>query len=145
MGNEEPLAQLDDAGLSALVIIARFYGIATDAAQLKHAAALRSGAFSEAQLVLSACSIGLKARAVPLTVGRLGKTPFPALVMDRTGRHFILAGSTGDTALVLEPGMQAPARSTCSGRNRAYRQPLQAQCCPTRSVASSARRVTRFC
>jgi ATP-binding cassette, subfamily B, bacterial HlyB/CyaB len=109
MGIEEPSAQLDDAGLSALVIIARFHGIATDAAQLKHAAALRSGAFSEAQLVLSARSIGLKARAVPLTPERLGKTPFPALVMDRTGRHFILAGSTGDTALVLEPGMQAPA------------------------------------
>ena len=109
MGIEEQPAQLEDAGLAALVLIARFHGIATDAAQLKHAAAIRSGAFSEGDLVLSARSIGLKARAVSLVPERLAKTPFPALVLDHTGRHFILAGSDGKTALVLEPGMQAPA------------------------------------
>ncbi len=109
MGIEEQPAQLEDAGLAALVLIARFHGIATDAAQLKHAAAIRSGAFSEGDLVLSARSIGLKARAVSLVPERLAKTPFPALALDHTGRHFILAGSDGRTALVLEPGMQAPA------------------------------------
>jgi subfamily B ATP-binding cassette protein HlyB/CyaB len=108
MGIEEQPAQMDDAGLSALVLIARFHGVATDPSQLKHAAAVRSDAFSEAQLVLCARSIGLKARAVALIPERLGQTPFPVLVLDRTGRHFILAGSDGKTALVLEPGMQAP-------------------------------------
>lgn len=108
MGFEEQPAQLGDAGLAALVIIARLHGIATDASQLRHAAAVEGCAFSEAQLVLSAREIGLKASAVALVPERLGKTPFPALVLDRTGRHFILAGSDGPTALVLEPGMQAP-------------------------------------
>ncbi|MEA3087954.1 MAG: ATP-binding cassette, subfamily bacterial HlyB/CyaB [Paraburkholderia sp.] len=108
MGFEEQPAQLEDAGLAALVVIARFHGIATDAAQLRHAAALEGCAFSEAQLVLSAREIGLKASAVALVPERLGKTPFPALALDRTGRHFILAGSDGTTALVLEPGMHAP-------------------------------------
>ena len=108
MGIEEQPAQLEDAGLAALVVIARFHGIATDASQLKHAAAVKSGAFSETELVLSARSIGLKARAVPLVIERLGKTPFPALAFDRTGRHFIVAGSDGKTALVLDPGMKAP-------------------------------------
>jgi subfamily B ATP-binding cassette protein HlyB/CyaB len=108
MGIEEQPAQLEDAGLAALVVMARFHGIATDASQLKHAAAVKSGVFSEMELVLSARSIGLKARALPLVIERLSKTPFPALALDRTGRHFILAGSDGKTALVLEPGMKAP-------------------------------------
>ncbi|SIO72645.1 ATP-binding cassette, subfamily B, HlyB/CyaB [Burkholderia sp. GAS332] len=123
MGIEEQPGQLEDAGLAALVLIARFHGIATDASQLTHAAALNSDSFSEADLVLSARHIGLKARAVPLVPERLGKTPFPALALDRTGRHFILAGSDGKTALVLEPGMQAPTMKPlsevaerCSGR-----------------------------
>ncbi|MFM0361922.1 type I secretion system permease/ATPase [Paraburkholderia sediminicola] len=108
MGFEEQSAHLEDAGLAALVVIARLHGIATDASQLKHAAATNGHAFSEAQLVLSAREIGLKASAVKLVPERLAKTPFPALALDRTGRHFILAGSDGGTALVLEPGMQAP-------------------------------------
>ncbi len=123
MGFEEQPAQLEDAGLAALVVIARFHGIATDAAQLRHAAALEGCAFSEAQLVLSAREIGLKASAVALVPERLGKTPFPALALDRTGRHFILAGSDGTTALVLEPGMHAPSAKPinevidrCTGR-----------------------------
>ena len=108
MGFEEQSAHLEDAGLAALVVIARLHGIAADASQLKHAAATDGHAFSEAQLVLSARAIGLRASAVKLVPERLAKTPFPALALDRTGRHFILAGSDGTTALVLEPGMQAP-------------------------------------
>ncbi|SPD62240.1 type I secretion system permease/ATPase [Cupriavidus neocaledonicus] len=109
MGSNENLARLDDAGLAALVLIARFHGIATDAAQIRHAAALGGESFSEADLVLAARGMGLKARAVALVADRLGKTPFPALVLDSAGRHFILAGSDGKTALILEPGMSAPA------------------------------------
>ncbi|CAE6811717.1 type I secretion system permease/ATPase [Paraburkholderia domus] len=114
MGHEEQPAQLEDAGLAALVVIARFHGIATDASQIRHAAALEGYAFSEAELVLSARAIGLRARAVPFVPERLGKTPFPALALDHTGRHFILAGSDGTTALVLEPGMQAPRTKSIS-------------------------------
>jgi subfamily B ATP-binding cassette protein HlyB/CyaB len=112
MGFEEQPTQLEDAGLAALVVIARLHGIATDASQLRHAAAAEGCAFSEAQLVLSAREIGLKASAVALVPERLEKTPFPALALDRTGRHFILAGSDGTTVLVLEPGMQAPRAKT---------------------------------
>ncbi|KWH44230.1 type I secretion system permease/ATPase [Burkholderia cepacia] len=101
--------EFEDAGLSALVAIARFHGIATDAGQLRHAAAIGDAAFTEAELVLSAKRLGLKARAVPVTATRLQQTPFPALVFDRSGRHFVLAGSNGTTALILEPGMRAPS------------------------------------
>jgi subfamily B ATP-binding cassette protein HlyB/CyaB len=34
---------------------------------------------------------------------RLSKTPFPALALDKEGRHFLLGGCSADKALVLEP------------------------------------------
>ncbi|WP_031357432.1 type I secretion system permease/ATPase [Caballeronia sordidicola] len=100
---------VEDPGLAALVSIARFHNIAANADQLKHAAAPVSGKFTDKDLVLSARSLGLKARIVPLRPGTLGTTPLPALVLDRAGQHFILAKSDGKTALIMEPGMSAPA------------------------------------
>ncbi|REG58064.1 HlyB family type I secretion system ABC transporter [Paraburkholderia sp. BL6669N2] len=98
----------EDPGLFALVTIARFHNIAADAAQLKHTAGTGTGHFSSKDLVLSARSLGLKARVVPLREEKLGSTPLPALVLDGNGRHFILAKSDGQTALILEPGGAAP-------------------------------------
>lgn len=92
---------IDDHGLLALVTIARIHNIAADAAQLKHAAATGSDRFSSKDLVLSARSLGLKARSVPLRVEKLANTPLPALVLDRDERHFILAKTDGKTALIL--------------------------------------------
>jgi subfamily B ATP-binding cassette protein HlyB/CyaB len=107
--NMSALSASPDAGLTGLVSIARFHGIATDAAQLRHAAALGEGRFSERALILSARALGLKARAVALRPGKLPTTPLPALVLARDGQHFILAKSDGKTALVLEAGAAAPA------------------------------------
>jgi ATP-binding cassette, subfamily B, bacterial HlyB/CyaB len=109
MRADELPREFEDAGLAALVAIARFHGIATDAAQLRHAAAIGDATFTEAELVLSAKRLGLKARSVPVVATRLQQTPFPALVFDRSGCHFVLAGSNGTTALILEPGMRAPS------------------------------------
>ncbi|MDR6412892.1 type I secretion system permease/ATPase [Paraburkholderia terricola] len=108
MGIEEEPTRLEEAGLIALARIARFHSIAVDASQLRHAAGIRSGAFSEADLILSARSIGLKARPLVLSRSKVASTPFPALAFDRTGRHFILAGSDGKIALVLEAGTETP-------------------------------------
>ncbi len=98
-----------DSGLVALVRIARFHGIATEAEQLRHAAALRSIAFAVPELILAAKSLGLKARRVKVRAERLSRVPFPALVLDQSGRHFILAGCDGEKALVMESGANAPA------------------------------------
>ncbi|MDN7592069.1 type I secretion system permease/ATPase [Burkholderia seminalis] len=114
MRADELPREFDDAGLAALVAIARFHGIATDAAQLRHSAAIGDATFTEAELVLSAKRLGLKARAVPVVATRLQQTPFPALVFDRSGCHFVLAGSNGTTALILEPGMRAPSVTSLS-------------------------------
>ncbi|AUT68754.1 type I secretion system permease/ATPase [Paraburkholderia hospita] len=106
---DSKIKSLEDPGLSALVTIARFHNIAADAAQLRHAAATVSGRFGEKDLVLSARSLGLKARVVSLRAETLGATPLPALMLDRNGDHFILAKTDGKTALILESGSATPA------------------------------------
>jgi ATP-binding cassette, subfamily B, bacterial HlyB/CyaB len=98
----------DDPGLSALVNIARFHGIAADASQLKHSAATGNSRFSVEDILLAARSLGLKARNVALRPATLGATPLPAMVIDREGRHFILAKTDGKTALILDADMAAP-------------------------------------
>lgn len=98
-----------DAGLAALVLIARYHGIAADPVQIRHAMAVKRNAFNESELLLAARSLGLKARVVPMAAKRLANTPFPALVLNGAGRHFILAGCDGPTALVLQPEAPAPA------------------------------------
>ena len=98
-----------DPGLAVLVLIARFHGIAADAAQLQHAAGVSNGPFSDRDLALAARSLGLKTRSVKVTLDRLAKTPFPALVLDHTGKHFALAGCDADKALVMEAGATAPS------------------------------------
>ncbi|MFP3556547.1 cysteine peptidase family C39 domain-containing protein [Paraburkholderia sp. SIMBA_049] len=106
---DSKIKSLEDPGLSALVTIARFHNIAADAAQLRHAGATVSARFGEKDLVLSARSLGLKARVVSLRAETLGATPLPALMLDRNGDHFILGESDGKTALILEPGSATPA------------------------------------
>jgi ATP-binding cassette, subfamily B, bacterial HlyB/CyaB len=97
-----------DAGLTGLVAIARMHGIATDAAQLRHAAAAGEEPFDADTLVLSARSIGLKARVVPLRIERLHRASLPALALDRNGKHFVAGRCDGKTALILEAGVNAP-------------------------------------
>lgn len=105
---DNEIKNCEDPGLVALVTIARFHNIPADAAQLKHAAATVTGRFTDRDLVIAARSLGLKARIVALRADTLDTTPLPALMLDRDGRHFILAKSDGKTALILEPGMAAP-------------------------------------
>jgi ATP-binding cassette, subfamily B, bacterial HlyB/CyaB len=111
MRNQQDLANSNTAelGIYALLNIARFHGIAADAAQMKHAAAAGDGPFSVNDLLLAARSLGLKARNVELRSAALTTAPLPAMVIDREGKHFILAKTDGKTALILDAGMAAPA------------------------------------
>ncbi|WP_186015281.1 type I secretion system permease/ATPase [Burkholderia gladioli] len=99
-----------DPGLALLVLIARFHGIATDSEQLRHAVAFERDAFGEAELILAARGVGLKARATVFAAHRLTKMSFPVLVFDKAGCHFIIAGSDGDSALILKPGASAAVK-----------------------------------
>ena len=104
-----PDARMRDPGLTALVVIARFHGIAADSAQLRHAAGLGASPFDADALVRSARSLGMKARAVRLQPKTLSRTPLPALMLDKVGRHFVLARCDDANALVLETGATTPS------------------------------------
>jgi subfamily B ATP-binding cassette protein HlyB/CyaB len=99
---------LEDAGLVALVMIAQFHGIAADIGQLRHEAGITSGALNPKELERAGRSLGFKTRRVNTTLERLKQTPFPAMVIDSTGEHFVLAGCDGQRALVLEHGETRP-------------------------------------
>lgn len=103
-----PIGADHDSGLAALVLIARFHGIAADVEQLRHNFAITNGTAGESELVLAARSIGLKARSVKLAADRFSSTPFPALVLGKNGKHFILAGGDTEKALVLDPLENSP-------------------------------------
>ncbi|MEW6340290.1 MAG: type I secretion system permease/ATPase [Paraburkholderia sp.] len=109
---ENNVAAESDPGLAALVLIARFHGIAADAEQLRHAAGIKSDAFNDSELALSARSLGLKTRKVRVSTDRLPRTPFPALALDRDGRHFIVAGCNSERALILDSGASGTAASS---------------------------------
>ena len=101
-----------DPGLAALVLIARFHGVAADAEQLRHAAGIKSAAFNDSELSLSARSLGLKTRKVKVSAERLSRTPFPALALDRHGQHFIVAGCNAERALILDAGASSTTASS---------------------------------
>jgi len=94
------------------VLIARVHGIAADAAQLHHAAALKNDRFEEGDLIRAGRSLGLKVRAVTVTEDRLPNLPMPALLLDNNGEHCVLAGCDRSRALILECGATAPTVST---------------------------------
>ncbi|MGS1000838.1 type I secretion system permease/ATPase [Burkholderia glumae] len=98
----------DDPALACLVVIARFHGIATDTAQLRHAAARGEQPFDSDALILTARSIGLKARRVPFSVDRLDRSPLPALCIGHDGKHFIVARKDGDAVVAFEAGSTQP-------------------------------------
>ncbi|WP_276324143.1 type I secretion system permease/ATPase [Paraburkholderia flava] len=106
--NEEFVQTPVDPALACLVVIARFHGIATDAAQLRHAAARGGQPFDADALVLCARSIGLKARLVPLRTDRLDRSPLPVLCLDKAGNHFIIARREGESVLSFEAGSTKP-------------------------------------
>jgi subfamily B ATP-binding cassette protein HlyB/CyaB len=103
-----------DPGLGALVLIARYHGITADAAQLRHASGRGAAALGSDDLTLAARSLGLRARRIRARPERLADTPFPALALDASGKHFVLAGCDGERALVLEVDAASPAVSTAS-------------------------------
>ncbi|WP_244107257.1 ABC transporter transmembrane domain-containing protein [Burkholderia sp. BCC0419] len=96
--------QMDDQGLIALVVIAQYHGIAANAEQLRHAAAVQADQLSVNDLELAARSLGLKVRRVRVTAERLTETPKPALMLDEAGQHFVLAACDAQKALIVEAG-----------------------------------------
>jgi subfamily B ATP-binding cassette protein HlyB/CyaB len=84
--NQSAPPQAIDGGLAALSLIAGYYRIAADPAQLRHQLAL-TGRLAEAEdLVRAANLLELKSRIIRgVTAKRLGAIPYPALLEQKNG------------------------------------------------------------
>jgi ATP-binding cassette, subfamily B, bacterial HlyB/CyaB len=98
-----------DSGLAALVMLARFHGIAADAQRLAHEFALGGSAADLDTLLRAARKLGLKAKRQTVRGERLLTTPLPAIAQWRDGSgFFILAAVEGDRILVQDPARERP-------------------------------------
>jgi len=88
-----------DPGLTGLVLLAQFHGIAVDPAQLAHQFG-DSAPFDEVTLQLAARHLGLKAKIVQQPVERMAMATLPALALDAEGNHFIVARVKEDSILI---------------------------------------------
>jgi subfamily B ATP-binding cassette protein HlyB/CyaB len=94
-----------DSGLLGLALIAGYYRIAADPAQLKHQLAL-IGRFADAEdLIRGANLIGLKSRILRrVSAKRLGAIPYPALLRNKDGGFAALGvGSARGRVRVVDP------------------------------------------
>lgn len=101
-----------DAGLRGLVLLAQFHGVAADEAQLAHQFGDSVRPFDETALLLAARHLGLKAKAVRQAADRIAFASLPALALDDSGSHFIIARASGDSVLIHDLSEQRPRMLT---------------------------------
>jgi len=100
-----PAFKAMDSGLAGLAVIAGYYRIAADPAQLGHQLAL-TGRFAEAQdIVRGANILGLRSRILRgVKARRLAVVPLPALIALKGGAFGVLAvGSAKGLARLIDP------------------------------------------
>jgi ATP-binding cassette, subfamily B, bacterial HlyB/CyaB len=85
-----------DSGLTTLLMMASFHGIAGDPAQLQHE--FGAEAFSTQTILLAAKHLGLSAKSVRQSPDRLALAPLPAIGLDKEGQYFILAKVESEAA-----------------------------------------------
>ncbi|WP_165861683.1 type I secretion system permease/ATPase [Pseudomonas sp. GL93] len=95
-----------DTGLACLVMLARFHNLSASAEQLSHEFSVDNQVFSQAELLLAARKLGLKAKRVSTSLARLGSTPLPAIAIDKEGRFFIIARLDQGKVLIQDPRVE---------------------------------------
>ncbi|MGD9603484.1 MAG: peptidase domain-containing ABC transporter [Gammaproteobacteria bacterium] len=102
-----------EAGMLALVTLARWHGVPVEPGQLASRFGVRGEPPSVTDLVRAARWLGLRARAIRASWARLAHLPLPALVRWRGGGSAVLAGVRADEVLVKhahEPGPRVLSR-----------------------------------
>jgi subfamily B ATP-binding cassette protein HlyB/CyaB len=101
-----------DTGLSCLIMIAHFHGVAADPAQIKHAFAIGNDGMGTLDIIRAGKELGFKAKSVAVPFERLAKLQVPAIAEVTTvngqastvGRiYVVLAKVDTDKVLVLYP------------------------------------------
>ena len=98
-----------ETGLPCLVIISRLYGLPADPGQLRHQFGRPGHAFTTADILRAARSLGLKAREIGSDWGRLLKTQLPAIGQNKDGFYFIIGQAADEKVLIQDPREKSPA------------------------------------
>ncbi len=91
-----------DSGLHMLVLVAQYHNTPISPEQLRHIYLPQGGLFTDAEILLAARGIGLKAKKTVSSIKRLENTPLPAIGIDNQGRFFIIAKAEKGKALVFQ-------------------------------------------
>src|SRR6478736_9014834 len=102
----EQNASSTDPGLTVLVALLRFQGIAADPEQVRHRVGMSSIGVPE--MLRYAKELGLKAKVCLSTWERLSTTPQPSIAVLRDGGYLLLGKASKDEAIVQSPRQPRP-------------------------------------
>lgn len=97
-----------DTGLSCLVMLARFHGVAADAAQLKHAFAIGDDGMQTLDIVRAAKELGFRSKKVNVPFEKIQKLQLPAIAETINSEYIVLAKAEGEQVLLLHPSETKP-------------------------------------
>ncbi|HJU05450.1 MAG TPA: type I secretion system permease/ATPase [Nitrospiraceae bacterium] len=92
-----------DTGLTSLLILARFFGVAADGDYLCHQFGESGQVLSQTGLLRAAKHLGLKAGLLESEWDRLSGIPLPAMARRKDGRYLVLAKVEKNKVLVQDP------------------------------------------
>ncbi len=98
-----------DTGLSCLVMLARFFGVAADAGQLQHQFGQVDELFGPSEILRASKLLGLKARQVSSDISRLNRIQFPAIARHIDGHYFVIGGikeEGGETKILIQDPLE---------------------------------------
>jgi len=101
----EPVPPTNASGVSVLILLLRFHGIAADARQLTHQ---YGDAIGAVEILRCAKELKLKARVIGSTWERLDNTPLPAIAERRDGSFIVLSKASDAGVLIFDPAAGRP-------------------------------------
>src|SRR5256712_7645820 len=103
---QQEQAHQPDTGLVCLLILARFYGVPADGAQLRHLFGQSTKPFGDAALLRAATHLGFKAGLADSEWSPLSLIPLPAIARRKDCRYLVLAQADAENVLFQDPGPQ---------------------------------------
>jgi subfamily B ATP-binding cassette protein HlyB/CyaB len=97
-----------DTGLVCLLILARYFGVPADGAQLRHQFGETGKALDETDLLRAAKHLGFKAGVVDGEWVRLSVIPLPVIAQRKDGCYLVLAKADADKVLIQDPLEERP-------------------------------------
>lgn len=104
----ETAAAGTDSGIAAVRLVARLFGIATDAEQIKHQFGMQGKPFTLLDMLRALHSLQLKAKQSRWSIERLQYVPLPAIVQHANGTFQVLLKVSDTQVLLHDPTLSKP-------------------------------------